>query len=439
MHTLERADGRDRSIEQTIVRKVAYRLLPFLVTCYFFAYLDRVNLGFAALTMNQEFNFSPTVFSTGAGIFFIGYFLFEIPSNLALEKFGASRWIARIMVSWGVISVAMALIGGKGSFYVLRFLLGLAEAGFFPGILLYLTYWFPANYRARIFTLFIVAVPVSSTIGSPVSGLLLGLDGILGLRGWQWLFILEGLPAVILGLFAFGFLTDRPRNANWLSEFEKQWLTTKLEAERAAKESVRHLSFRQSIKVPDLWILSLIYFGLVAALYGASFWLPQIVRSFGLSNVQTGFVTAIPYFCSSVVMIAWSVNSDRTRERTWHVAIPFLLIGAALPGCMFFDNAYLVMFLLTLASVGIYSAFALFWTLPAAVLTGGAAAGGMALINSVGNLAGFGGPYVVGLMKEITGEYFYGLLVISIFPLLSAALTIVFGRLRRREIAAAEA
>lgn len=288
------AFGADRADEKRLIRKVGYRLIPFLGICYFFAYLDRVNLGFAALTMNKEFNFTPTVFSIGAGIFFIGYFLFEVPSNIALEKFGARRWIGRIMISWGILSALMAYIGGVNSFYTLRFLIGVAEAGFFPGIVLYLTYWFPAEYRARILAAFIVAVPLSAAIGSPISGMLLGLDGVGGMKGWQWLFILEGIPSIILGLVSVFYLTDGPKNARWLTDAEKSWLTRQLEKERLAKENVRKLGFGETIANPDIWGLSIIYFGLVAALYGAGFWLPQIVKAFGVTNTQTGFLTAIP-------------------------------------------------------------------------------------------------------------------------------------------------
>ncbi len=357
--TLEARDG-VRTIEKRVIRKVFYRLLPFLAVCYFFAYLDRVNLGFAALTMNKEFDFSPTVFSTGAGVFFLGYFLFEVPSNIALEKFGAGRWIARIMISWGVVSILMALIVGIYSFYAMRFLLGVAEAGFFPGILLYLTYWFPAEYRARIIAAFLVAVPVSSTIGSPISGLLLGLDGILNIKGWQWLFIIEGIPSIILGIATIFYLTDKPDNAKWLTEEEKRWLTTQLNVEQLAKESVRRLTFGQAIRNPDLWGLSAIYFGLVGALYGASFWLPQIVKAFGLTNSETGFVTAIPYLFSAVCMVLWGINSDRTRERVWHVALPLTLAAVALAASAHAETPMIVMVSLGLASIGIYSAFALF-------------------------------------------------------------------------------
>src|SRR3954469_3588203 len=260
------------ALETSTIRAISWRLIPFLMLAYFLAYLDRVNLGFAALTMNAELKFSPLVFAWGAGIFFIGYFIFEVPSNLALEKFGASRWIARIMVTWGIISAAMALVSGELSFYVLRFLLGVAEAGFFPGIILYLTYWYPAEYRARFLAAFAVAVPVSTVVGAPISGLLLGLDGLMGLKGWKCLFIIEGIPSVLLGIVTWFYLTDRPEKADWLSAEQKAWLKTKLDSEIAAKQAVKHLSLGEALTSPKVIMLSLVYFGFVGALYGMQFW-----------------------------------------------------------------------------------------------------------------------------------------------------------------------
>src|SRR6185295_8375478 len=317
-------------IETSTIRAISWRLIPFLVLAYFFSYLDRVNLGFAALTMNADLKFTPLIFAWGAGIFFIGYFIFEVPSNLALEKFGASRWIARIMVTWGIISSAMAIVSGEWSFYILRFLLGIAEAGFFPGIILYLTYWYPAEYRARCIAAFAIAVPVSTVIGAPISGLLLGLDGALGLKGWQWLFIIEGVPSVLLGIITWFYLTDRPEKADWLTGEQKAWLSSRLAAENAAKQKAVHLTLGQALTSPKVITLSLIYFGFVGALYGMQFWLPQIVKAFGFSNLQTGFVTAIPYLFGTIAMILWARHSDATRERVAHVGGPLLLTAAAL-------------------------------------------------------------------------------------------------------------
>jgi MFS transporter, ACS family, tartrate transporter len=376
------------------------------------------------------------VFGWGAGIFFIGYFIFEVPSNLALEKFGASRWIARIMVTWGTISALMAMVSGEWSFYVLRFLLGVAEAGFFPGIILYLTYWFPAEYRARFLGAFAVAVPVSTVIGAPVSGLLLGLDGAMGLKGWQWLFVVEGIPSVLLGIVTWFYLTDRPEKADWLNAEQKAWLASKLQAENAAKQAVRPLSLGQALSSGKVIALSLIYFGYVGAVYGMQFWLPQIVKAFGLTNAQTGFVTAIPYLCGTVAMILWARHSDATRERVAHVGGPLLLTALALGVSSYITDPTMTMIVLTVAAIGMFCTFAVFWTLPTAWLSGTAAAGAIALINSIGNLAGFGGPYLIGWIKETTGNTSTGLLVLSLLPLGAGLLVFLGGHETKAEFVA---
>lgn len=425
-------------IETSTIRTISRRLIPFLVLAYFFSYLDRVNLGFAALTMNADLKFSPLVFAWGAGIFFIGYFIFEVPSNLALEKFGASRWIARIMVTWGIISAAMAMVSGELSFYVLRFLLGVAEAGFFPGIILYLTYWYPAEYRARFLAAFAIAVPVSTVIGAPISGLLLGLDGIMGLRGWQWLFILEGIPSVLLGIVTWFYLTDRPEKADWLTAEQKAWLKAKLDSEIATKQAAQHLTLGQALSSPKVITLSLIYFGFVGALYGMQFWLPTIVKAFGLTNAQTGFVTAIPYLFGTIAMILWARHSDATRERVAHVGGPLLLTAAALAASSYISDPTITMIVLTFAAIGVFGTFAVFWTLPTAWLSGTAAAGGIALINSIGNLAGFGGPYLIGWVKDATGSTSNGLLVLSLLPLVAGLLVFLGGHETKTEFAGAK-
>jgi ACS family tartrate transporter-like MFS transporter len=419
------AQGAKTDLERTTIRAISWRLIPFLVLAYFLAYLDRVNLGFAALTMNTELKFSPLVFSWGAGIFFIGYFLFEVPSNLALEKFGASRWIARIMVTWGIISALMALVTGPMSFYGLRFLLGVAEAGFFPGIILYLTYWYPAEYRARFLAAFAVAVPVSTVIGAPASGLLLGLDGALGLKGWQWLFVIEGIPSIALGLISWFYLTDRPSRADWLSAEQKAWLSSRLDGELAARQAVYRHTLWQALGSAKVLTLSAVYFGFVAALYGMQFWLPQIVKAFGFSNAQTGFVTAVPYLFGAVAMVFWARHSDASRERVWHVGLPLLLTAVGLGVSGFSENPIVMMIALIAAAIGTFCTFAVFWTLPTAWLSGTAAAGGIALINSIGNLAGFGGPYLIGWIKDTTGSTAIGLLVLAVLPLLAACLVLV--------------
>jgi ACS family tartrate transporter-like MFS transporter len=422
-------------LESSTIRTISMRLIPFLVMAYFFAYLDRVNLGFAALTMNADLKFSPTVFAWGAGIFFIGYFIFEVPSNLALERFGASRWIARIMVTWGIISTLMATISGEWSFYILRFLLGVAEAGFFPGIILYLTYWYPAEYRGRFLAAFVVAVPMSTVIGAPVSGLLLGLNGAMGLKGWQWLFVIEGIPSVLLGIVTWFYLTDRPEKAEWLNAEQKAWLASKLQAENAAKQATGHLSLGQVLSSPKVIALSLIYFGYVGAVYGMQFWLPQIVKAFGLTNAQTGFVTAIPYLFGTIAMILWARHSDATRERVAHVGGPLLLTAVALGVSSYITDPTTTMIVLTMAAIGMFCTFAVFWTLPTAWLSGTAAAGAIALINSIGNLAGFGGPYLIGWVKETTGNTSTGLLVLSLLPLAAGLLVFRDGHEAKAEFA----
>jgi MFS transporter, ACS family, tartrate transporter len=433
--TIAAAANGKSDLETSTIRAISWRLIPFLVLAYFLSYLDRVNLGFAALTMNKELNFSPTVFSWGAGIFFIGYFLFEVPSNLALEKFGASRWIARIMITWGIISALMAVVSGVWSFYGVRFLLGVAEAGFFPGIILYLTYWYPAEYRARFLAAFAVAVPVSTVIGAPVSGLLLGLDGAMGLQGWQWLFIIEGVPSVLLGIVTWFYLTDRPAKADWLSAEQKAWLAAKLESEVAAKQAATHLTLGQALSSPKVIALSLVYFGFVAALYGMQFWLPTIVKAFGFSNAQTGFVIAVPYLFGTIAMILWARHSDATRERVMHVGAPLLLTGVALGICGYVTDPMITMVVLTVAAIGVFCTFGVFWTLPTAWLSGTAAAGAIALINSIGNLAGFAGPYLIGWVKETTGSTSTGLLVLALLPLLGGLLVFVGGHESKAEFA----
>jgi ACS family tartrate transporter-like MFS transporter len=436
--TMSEAGAAKSELETSTIRAISWRLIPFLVLAYFFSYLDRVNLGFAALTMNAELKFSPTVFAWGAGIFFIGYFIFEVPSNLALEKFGASRWIARIMVTWGIISALMSLVSGEWSFYILRFLLGVAEAGFFPGIILYLTYWYPAEYRARFLAAFAIAVPVSTVIGAPASGLLLGLDGAMGLKGWQWLFIIEGVPSVLLGIVTWFYLTDRPERADWLTAEQKAWLASKLNAEIAAKQAAKRLTLGEALSSPKVLLLSLVYFGFVGSLYGMQFWLPQIVKAFGLTNAQTGFVTAIPYVFGTIAMILWARHSDASRERVLHVGAPLLLTAFALAASSYISDPVMTMVVLTVAAIGVFCTFGVFWTLPTAWLSGTAAAGAIALINSIGNLAGFGGPYLIGWVKEATGNTSTGLLVLAVLPLIGGLLVFLAGHESKAEFASSE-
>jgi ACS family tartrate transporter-like MFS transporter len=412
-------------LEQRTIAKVSARLVPFLVLCYFVAYLDRVNVGFAALTMNKDLGLSASAFGFGAGIFFLAYFLFEVPSNLFLERVGARKWIARIMFTWGLISGATAFIGGEASFYVVRVLLGIAEAGFFPGIIFFLTLWFPAVYRARIIGYFMAAIPLSTVIGAPMSGLLLGLDGLMGMKGWQWLFILEATPALILSVVVFFYLTDRPADATWLEPDERAWLVARLQQERTKREAVRRYSVAQALLNPKVLALSVVYFGAVATNYGLSFFLPQIVKAFGVSNLQAGFVTALPYVVGVMSIVVWGRHSDRTLERRFHLAIPLVVASAGIAASTALDDPTMKMVALSVAGFGIFGCLPVFWTFPTAFLSGAAAAGGIALINSIGNLAGFAGPYVMGRVKDLTGSYSGGLLSLSAVGLLAAIIVLV--------------
>src|SRR5215218_9938799 len=414
-------------LETRTIGKVSARLVPFLVACYFVAYLDRVNVSFAALTMNRDLGLSASQYGFGAGIFFIAYFLFEVPSNLLLERFGARKWIARIMFTWGLISGAMAFVTGPTSFYVLRALLGIAESGFFPGIIFYLTLWFPAVYRARIVGYFMAAIPLSTVLGAPMSGLLLGMDGVAGLKGWQRLFITEAAPSLILSIFVLFYLTDRPSDATWLQPDERAWLVRRLEEEHAVRSTRHNYSVTQALLNPKVLALSLVYFGAVATNYGLSFFLPQIVKAFGLSNFQTGLVSALPYAVGLVSIVWWGHRSDRMRERRFHAAFALAIAAAGIAASTMFEHPALKMLALSVAGFGIFGNLPVFWTLPTAFLSGAAAAGGIALINSIGNLAGFVGPYAMGWHKDETGSYTGEVLSLAEIVVLSMILVLVLG------------
>ena len=409
-------------LETRTLGRVTKRLVPFLILCYFIAYLDRVNVGFAALQMNKDLGFSSSAFGFGAGIFFIAYFFFEVPSNLLLEKFGARRWIARIMFTWGILAGAMAFIpqisrwtglSAAHVFYTLRVLLGIAEAGFFPGIIFFLTLWFPATYRARVVGSFMVAIPLSTVIGAPISGALLNLDKLAGLAGWQWVYLIEALPALFLSFVVLSYLTDKPADASWLAPEERDWLVARQAQERAQREAVRSFSVREALFNPRVLAVALIYFGANATNYGLSFFLPQIVKGFGLGNVQTGLVTSLPYMVGAIGMILWGRRSDRKLERKWHVAIPLLVAAGGIAASTALDDPVLKMIALSIAGFGIFGCLPVIWTLPAAFLSGAAAAGGIAAVNSLGNLAGFFGPYAMGWIKDSTGSFAAGLLCLS--------------------------
>ena len=421
---------------QSAIAKATRRLIPFLCLCYAVNFLDRVNVGFAALDMNEDLGFTPSMFGAGAGIFFVGYILFEIPSNLALQRFGARIWIARIMISWGIVAIAMAFVSSERSFYAIRFLLGIAEAGFFPGIILYLTYWFPARERARIVSLFMAAVPLATVVGGPVSGALLELHGLGGLKGWQWLFIVEALPAVVLGFIALKFLTDRPEHADWLTKSERQALSAMLAAEAKETREVGYSGLAQALTRPRVLVLGLLYFCLVVGLYGIGFWMPQVIQSYGLAPLKIGFLTAIPYFFAAIAMVLWGAHSDRTGERTWHVALPLLVAGAAFGWSASSLPLWLTIVALSLATAGTYAAIGTFWSLPTSILTGTGAAAGLALINSLGNAGGLVGPPIIGVIKQETGSFTAALLFLAGALVLGAVVALLFGYAAWRRAAA---
>ncbi|HEX8096927.1 MAG TPA: MFS transporter [Pyrinomonadaceae bacterium] len=411
------------------MRKVTRRLIPFLFLLYIVAYLDRVNVGFAQLQMKGALGFDEVVYGFGAGVFFVGYFLFEIPSNLILERVGARVWIARIMVVWGLVAAAMMFVRGPLSFYTLRFLLGVGEAGFFPGIILYLTYWFPAAERARAVSLFMTATALAGVVGGPASGALLSLNGAGGLAGWQWLFLVEGIPAVVLGVVVLVYLTDRPESARWLKAGERDWLSGELKAERERQHEGHARTLPQALKSFRVWLLGLVYFSIILGFYSISLWLPVIVKGFtGLSDFQVGLVSALPYVVAAAGMIFIGAHSDRTGERRWHVALPAVAGGAALLLAAYFHNPLLVLLSLCVAALGIWGALGPFWTLPASFLRGSAAAGGIAVINSIGNLGGFVGPYLVGFVKRSTGSFSGGLVVLALFLFFGAGLVLATQR-----------
>ena len=408
-------------LERRTIRRVTLRLVPFLVLCYFVAYLDRVNVGFAKLTMSGDIGLSDRAFGFGAGIFFVAYFVFEVPSNLFLERFGARKWIARIMLTWGVVSGATAFVTGPYSFYAIRVLLGFAEAGFFPGIIFFLTLWFPAKERARIVGLFMAAIPLSTVIGGPVSGKLLDLDGMAGLHGWQWLYIIEAVPALLLSGVVYFYLTDKPADAHWLAADERAWLMQRLQQERQVKEQAGQFSVVQAVTNPRVLAVALIYFCANATNYGLSFFLPTIVKGFGgLSNLQIGLVTALPYVVGVVGMIWWGRRSDAHRERKGHAAFALFVAAAGIGASTLFVDPVARMACLTAAGFGIFACLPIIWTLPTAFLSGAAAAGGIAAVNALGNLAGFFGPSAMGVMKEWTGSFDSGLWMLAAAGLVPA-------------------
>jgi ACS family tartrate transporter-like MFS transporter len=415
----------ERTIEQRTMRKVYWRILPFTGILYFICYLDRVNVGFAALTMRGDLGLTQAQFGLGAGTaFFIGYFILEVPSNVVLDKVGARLWIARIMISWGLLSAATAFIVGPWSFYLVRFFLGLAEAGFFPGIILFFTYWFPAVYRGRIVAGFMTALPLAIAFGAPVSTTILQLDGVLGLAGWKWLYLIEATPAILLGVFVLFYMTDRPEQATWLAPDERAWLAAELQRERRAVESVRKYSLLQSLYNPRIIALCTIYFGIAAASVGLVMFLAQIVKELGLSNLVTGYVSSIPYIAGTIGMIVWGYITDRMHERRMNcfTACLFATAGLVMAGMLL--GSWWSLVGLSIATIGFYGMKPAFWPMPSLFLTGSAAAAGIAWVNAVGNLAGTVTPFVVGWMKDATGSFAGGLYALAAFALMAAVVTL---------------
>jgi MFS transporter, ACS family, tartrate transporter len=422
----------DTDVATATLTKVLRHILPFLFICYVVNYLDRVNVGLAALAMNRDLGLSPSQFGWGAGLFFIGYFLFQIPSNLILQKIGARRWLAVIVVTWGVISAGTAFVTGPLSFGSARLLLGVAEGGFVPGVFFYLTQWFPSDWRAKATAAFLVGIPVASIVGSPISGSILAMHEMGGLRSWQWLLILEGLPAVLLGFACLFMLTDSPEQASWLDAEEKQRLTRRLDAERREIEQYHSFTLAETLLNGRVLVMAAINFCSIIGGFGVQLWLPQIVKGFGLSNIQVGFVNAIPYLFAAVAMVLWARSSDRAEDRTWHVALTTLLAAVGLVLAAWVSSPTLSLIALTLTIVGTLAFQATFWAVPASFLTGRAAAAGIALIVAVGNLGGFAGPYLIGRVKEATDSYTIALLVLGGFLTCSTLLTLILGNPARR-------
>jgi len=422
--------------QDRIVRQVFFRLMPLLFIGYVMAYVDRINVGFAALRMNADLGIGPAVFGLGAGIFFIGYFLFEVPSNLILEKVGARRWIARIMITWGLLSAAMMFVQGATSFLVLRFLLGAAEAGFYPGVILYLTYWFPKAYRARIFGAFAVGIPVSLAIGAPLSTSIMQLDGVLGLKGWQWLFLLEGVPTTLFGFVFLALIPDRPKDAAWLAPADRTALQAVIDAEQGAVAASHGTSLRAAVTDPRLMALSFIYFANTGANLGLAFFLPQILKSTGLSDMQTGLMTAVPYVVGVIGGLTIGWISDRTNDRRVTLASALMLTAAGLALAGLATGSLWAVAFMAVAAAGLYGGKAPFWALPPVFLSGSAAAGGIALINCIGNLGGFVAPSIVGWIRESSGSFEAGLYFLAALAFSAVIVTLLvvnarFGDARR--------
>ncbi len=418
------------SIEQRAFAKIAWRLVPILSFGYVLNYLDRNNIGFAALTMNKQIGLTATQFGFGAGILFLSYCLLEVPSNMLLYHVGARVWIARIMITWGLVSAATIFVTGPKSWYLLRFLLGTAEAGFFPGITFYLATWFPAQYRGRMLAWFLLAIPASSLVGGPVSGLVLGMDGVRGLAGWRWLFLLEGLPVVLLGIAALWVLTDRPEDATWLTPQERTVVCDLIRGERREKEMRQLLPALKDVRV---LLLAAVQFGFTAGSYGVGIWLPQIIKAAHVSNRTVGFLTGGCYGLACLGMLAWAARVDRKGKKISNLVLTCLISAAGLMLAIFSRNPWVSLACITVALIGITSARAIFWTIPTSFLTGLAAAGGIAFINSIGTFGGFVGPLTIGFLKDRTGSFSPGLLAMAGFLLAATALALMLKRFVKQE------
>ena len=417
-------------LRASALRKNAWRMMPILTLAFVFNYIDRTSIGFAGLTMNKDLGLTSTEFGWAAGVLFIGYCLFEIPSNLALHRFGARRWLARIMITWGLAASATAFVVGPNSFYAARFVLGVAEAGFFPGAAYLLACWFPAHYRTRVLALLSMAVPLSSVIGGPFSVLLLQLDGWAGLKGWQWMFLVQGLPACLLGILVLLLIRDTPQEAHWLSPAERDAVASMLQEEQRDRPTA---SLRAVFTDPRVLMLAVIQFGFVVCSYGVGIWLPLILKGLGLSNLATGFVSAIPYICATIAMLAWARHVDRGGSKIGNVAAACFLTGAGLVGSVVTGSLLPSLIGLTLALMGATSARALFWAIPTRFLTGAAAAAGLAFINSIGAVGGFVGPFAMGWLKDATGSFTTGLVGLACLGVLSGLLTLSLRLFMREE------
>jgi ACS family tartrate transporter-like MFS transporter len=412
-----------QAVAASAIRKVYLRLLPIAVITYFLCYVDRINVGFAALTMRGDLGLSATDFGFAAGTFYWGYFLFEVPSNLIMEKVGARLWIARIMITWGLLSAATAFATGPHSFAVIRFLLGLAEAGFFPGLVLYFTYWFPHDHHARIVSGFIVGLPIAVAAGAPLSTAFLELNGVFGLHGWQYMYLLEAIPTVLMGFVVLLILADRPEEATFLTPAERGWLTRTIAAERKAKEAAQAMSLWQAMIDPRVLLLSLNYLGIVTASLGMLLFMPQIIKSLGVtSNMTVGWLTMVPYLCATVALLGWGWLSDRANERRWHLFWACVLSTAGLVMAGMTMGTWWALVGMSIAACGFYGSKGPFWAMPPMFLTGPAAAAALAWINSLGNLGGFFGPWYVGFAKDATGSFAGGLYGLAIFGIVSAVI-----------------